>query len=196
VLSLSVNDNVFLSDEIALLSKDGVVHGFPLPIRICYYRLKGFAFIYHNMTLGQRLEARIKHFAHIISLGYAVFPQDIGARSLFKRIGGNYPLCCLVLLTKTEGKEVTLEEITDKGELVERLVLINEQQFPYWFRYVKAYSSVYPSSQIATYSQVMRGQLSRALDKVPCYEIKTPRPFLENQREKFQQVIQTLERTI
>ena len=196
ILSLSVHDNVFLSDEITLLSKDGVVYSFPSPLRICLYRLKGMNSVYHKMTPQQKLETKIKHFAHILSLGYAALPSDISAEKLFQRIGGTYPLHCLVLLTRTKDKDVAITEITDKRALVERLVLMNEQQFPYWFKYVRAYSSVYPSSQVASHSQVIRGNLSEALDKVACYEIKTPHKFSENHCDKFQQVIQNLGRVV
>ncbi len=196
ILSLNVHNNVFLSDEITLLSKDGMVYSFPSPIRICYYRLKGMASVYRKMTLQQKLETRIRHFAHILSLGYAAFPLDISAEKLFKRIGGVYPLRCLILLTRTEGENIDVTEITNKKELVERLVLINEQQFPHWFKYVSAYSSVYPSSQIASYSQVMVDNLSEALGKVQCYEIKAPHKLSESHRDKFQQLIQTLGRVI
>jgi len=196
ILNLSVRNNVFLSDEITLLSKDGVVYSFPAPIRMCYYRLKGMTSVYHKITLQQKLEAKIKHFAHILSLGYAAFPSDIGAEKLFERIGGAYPLRCLVLLTKTRSKNIDVTEITNKKALVERLVLINEQQFPYWCKYVSAYSSVYPSSQVASYSQAKVDNLSQALDKVPCYEIKAPHKFTESHRDKFRQVIQTLGRVV
>jgi len=196
ILGLSVHDNVFLSDEIIILSNDGVVYSFPSPIRIYNYNLKGMALPYPEMTPQQKLEIRIKHFAHILSLGYAKLPLRISAEKLFKRIGGAYPLRCLLLLTRTEGENIDVTEIANKKELVERLVLINQQQFPYWFKYVSAYSSVYPLSQVASCSQVMMDNLSEALDKVACYEIKAPYNFSESHRDKFQQVIQTLGRVI
>ncbi len=99
---------------------------------------------------------------------------------------------CLFLLTRANGEDIDVTEITDKRELVERLVLINEQQFPYWRKYISAYSSVYPSSQVAAYSQVMMDNLSQALDKVACYEIKTPHKFSKGHRDKFRQVVQSL----
>jgi len=196
ILSLNTNNNVFLSDEITLLSKDGVVYSFPSSIRICYERLKGMTSAYNKLTPQQILGTRIRHFAHILSLGYVVFPTDISAERFFKKIGGAYPLRCLVILTKYRGENMDVTKIANKNELVERLVLINAQQFPYWFKYVSAYSSVYPSSQIASYSQVVMDNLSEALDKVPCYEIKTPHKFSKNQNDKFQRAIQNLERVV
>ncbi len=192
ILSLNAHNNTFLSDEVTIFSSDGVIYSLPLPIRIYNSHLKGITSASHKMTCLQKLEVKMKHCIYLISLGYAKLPTGLRAESLFERAGGVYPLRCLVLLTRVGGGEVTLEEITDKGEFVERLVLINEQQFPYWFRYIKAYSSVYPSSQVATYSQRMRARLSETLAKVPCYEIKTPRRFSERQRREFQQLMQTL----
>jgi len=192
ILSLSFHDNVFLSDEIAFLSRDGTVYGFPSSIRICLYRLKGMNFVYRKMKPQQKLEMRLKHFAHILSLGYAAFPSDISANKFFQKMGGVYPLHCLVILTKTSGEDISITEIANKKELVERLVLINEQQYPYWCKYVSAYSFVYPSSQVALYSQLMADNLSQALDKIACYEIKTPHKFSKDHSDKFQQVIQTL----
>lgn len=192
ILSLSFHNNVFLSDEITVLSNDGIVYSFPSPIRIYYYNLKGVTLPYQEMTPRQKLEVKIKYFVYVLSLGYAKLPLHINADKLFERIGGAYPLRCLILLTKTRGENIDVTEITNKKALVEWLVLINKQQFPYWFNYVSAYSSVYPSSQVASYSQVMADNLSKALDKVACYEIKAPHKFLESHRDKFQQVIQTL----
>lgn len=195
ILSLNVHDSIFLSDEITVLSNDGMVYSFPSPIRIYYYDLESMT-PQHQMTPQQKLEVKIKHSICILSLGYAKLPLHINAEKLFEGIGGAYPLRCLVLLTKTSGEDIDVTEITDKKELVERLVRINEQQFPYWFKYVSAYSSVYPSSQVASYSQVTIDNLSQALDKVACYEIKAPHKFSKGHRAKFQQVIQTLRKVI
>jgi len=191
ILNLSAHDSIFLADEITVLSNDGMVYSFPSPIRLYYYDMKGVTPL-HRMTPQQKLEVKIKHYIYILSLGYAKLPLGIKAEELFERIGGVYPLRCLFLLTKTNGEDIDVTEIADKKQLVERLVLINEQQFPYWYKYVSAYSSVYPSSQVAAYSQVMMDNLSQALDKVACYEIKTPHKFSKDHRDKFQQVIQTL----
>jgi len=196
ILNLSTSNNLFLSDEITLLSNDGVVYSFPSPIRIYSHNLKSVAIRYQEMTPQQELEAKIKHFVYVLSLGYAKFPLYINAEKLFGRIGGVYPLRCLILLTRTEGINMEVTEIANKKELVERLVLINEQQFPYWFKYVSAYSSVYPSSQVASYSQAVRDNLSEALDTIPCYEIKAPHKFLESHREKYHQVVQTLAKVV
>lgn len=193
ILSLNTHNNVFLSDEITILSNDGVIYSFPLPIRIYHHNLKGMTSISHELTPQQKLEARIKHYVYILSLGYAKFPISIRTDELFKRIGEAYPLRCLILFTRMVGKNLDVTEIGNKKELVERLALITKQQFPYWFKYVTAYSSVYPSSQVASYSKLMREHLSKALEKVACYEIKAPLKFSESQRVEFQQVIQTLE---
>lgn len=195
ILSLNLRDSIFLSDEITVLSNAGMVYSFPTPIRIYYYDLESMT-PYYRMTARQKLEVRIKHYIYILSLGYAKLPLHINAEKLFKGIGAAYPLRCLVLLTKASGEDIDLTEITDKKELVERLVRINEQQFPYWFKYVSAYSSVYPSSQVASYSQVTMDNLSQALDKVACYEIKAPHKFSKGHRAKFQQAIQTLRKVI
>jgi len=191
ILNLSASDSIFLSDEIIILSNDGMIYSFPLPIRIYHYDLEGMS-PHHQMTPQQKLEVKIKHYIYILSLGYAKLPLCINAEELFKRIGGVYPLRCLFLLTKTNGDDIDVTEIANKKELVEQLVLINEQQFPYWCKYVSAYSSVYPSSQVASYSRVMADNLSQVLDKVACYEIKTPHRFSKDHRDKFQQVVQTL----
>ncbi len=190
ILSLNVHDGVFLSDEITVLSNDGMVYSFPSPIRLFYYNLK--CMTPHRMTPQQKLEVKIKHYIYILSLGYAKLPLHINARELFERVGGVYPLRCLFLLTKTNGEDIDVAEITNKKQLVERLVLINDQQFPYWCKYISAYSSVYPSSQVASYSRVMVDNLSQALDKVNCYEINVPHRFSKVQRDRFVQVIQTL----
>ena len=191
ILSLNVHDSIFLSDEITVFSNDGMVYSFPSPIRLYHYDLKGIT-PHHRMTPQQKLEVKIKHYIYLLSLGYAKLPLCINAEELFERMGGVYPLRCLILLTKTGSEDIDVTEIANKKELAERLVLINEQQFPYWCKYVSAYSSVYPSSQVASYSPVMRDNLSQVLDKIACYEIKTPRQFSKDHRDKFQQVIQTL----
>jgi len=193
ILGLGANNDAFLSDEITLLSNDGVVYSFPSPIRIYYYDLEGML-PHHQMTFQQKLEVRIKHLIYVLSLGYAKLPLHISAEKLFKRIGRTCPLRCLILLTRTKDENIDVMEIANKKELVKRLVIITEQQFPYWFKYISAYSSLYPSSQVASYSQLMVNNLSEALEKVACYEIKTPHNFSKSYREKFQQVIQTLKR--
>ena len=194
LLSLNAPDNTFLADEITVLSHDGVIYSLPLPIRIYHHNLKDMTSIAHKLTPQQKLEVRMKHYIYRLSLGYIKLPLSIRPEKLFNRIGGTYPLRCLTLLTRTQGESIEVREIADRKELAERLFLINEQQFPYWFKYVSAYSSVYPSSRVASHSQVMREHLSQALDNVACYEIKVPRRLPASHREEFQKAIKTLER--
>lgn len=196
ILNLSLHNNVFLSDEITLVSDEGTVYSFPSPIRIYYRNLKDMPRPYQEMTPQQKSEVKIKRLIYILSLGYAKLPLRISAEKLFERTGGVYPLRCLILLTRTKDKDIDVTEIANKKALVEQLVLISEQQFPYWFKYVSAYSSVYPSSQVASYPRMVADNLSCALDKVPCYEIKTPYKFSESHRNRFQQVIQSLGKAI
>lgn len=191
ILSLDVNNNAFLSDEITLLSNDGVIYSFPSPIRVYHYNLGGISH-HHKMAFRQNLEVRLKHYIYILSLGYAKLPLCINAEKLFERVGGAYPLRCLILLTTTRGDNVQVTEIADKKELINRLVTITQQQFHYWFKYVSAYSSLYPSSQVASYSQTIVDNLAKALSKVACYKITIPHNFSKSHRDKFQQAIKTL----
>lgn len=192
LLSLNGDNNVFLSDEITLLSREGVIYSFPTPVRAYYYNLRSKTGALNNLTSRLKFEALIKHAVHFLSSGYLKFTVNIAADKLFKRTGGVYPLRRLIFLTRTSGDDIDVTEISDKTALIERLALMSEQQFPYWGKYVSAYSSVFPSSQLANYQQVMRKHLSAALDRVSCYEFKTPRKFLEKHSDKFRQVIQTL----
>ncbi|MFC2021446.1 hypothetical protein ACFLU1_06695 [Chloroflexota bacterium] len=192
LLSLNNDNNVFLSDEITLLSSEGVIYSFPLPIRIYYHNLKAKTLASGKITARQKLEAILKHYLYLLSLGYVKFALSIDADKLFERTGGIYPLHRLFSLTRTMDKAINVTEISDKKALVERLALVNERQFPRWGKYVSAYSSVFPSSQLATYPRLMRAHLSSALDKVTCYEIKAPYRFEARHRDKFRQIIQTL----
>jgi hypothetical protein len=194
LLSLNTSNNVFLSDELTLLSNDGEIYSLPTPVRICHHNLKGMTSASHKLTPQQKLEAKVKHCIYRLSLSYVKLLLSVRPEKLFNRIGGTCPLSCLVLLTRTQGENIEVREITDKKELVERLFLINKQQFPYWFKYASAYASVYPSSQLALYSQVMREHLSRALDKAACYEITAPYRLPTGYHEQFQKTIETLER--
>jgi hypothetical protein len=194
LLSLDAPDNTFLADETTVLSHDGVIYSLPLSIRIYHRNLKDMTSLASKLTPRQKLEAKTKQYIYRLSLGYIKLPLCIRPEKLFNRIGGACPLRCLTLLTRTQDEGIGIRDIADKKDLVERLIRINEQQFPYWCKYVSAYSSVYPSSRVASYSQVMKEHLSQALDRVACYEIKIPHRLPAGHREELQQVMKTLER--
>ena len=195
ILSLNLHNNNFLSDEITLLSKNGVIYSFPSPIRIYHHNLVDMSH-HHQITPWQNFEARLKHIVHVSSLRYVKLPLIVNADKLFRQVGKECTLRCLILLTRIKDDKISVTEITDKKELVKRIVTFTEQQFPYWLKYASAYSSIYPSSQVASYSQLMVNNLTEALDKIACYEIKTPYNFTESHRGEFQQVIQNLKRHV
>ena len=151
---------------------------------------------HHQITPWQNLEARSKHVIHVLSLRYVKLPLTVNADTLFEGVGKACPLHCLILLSRIKDDNISVTEITDKKELAKCIVTFIEQQFPYWLKYASAYSSIYPSSQVASYSQLMTNNLTEALDRVACYEIKTPHNFTESHRGEFQQVIQNLKRHV
>lgn len=179
MITNSMGGSTFLSDDLTLLSGKGVVYSFPAPIQIFQYNLKGTPGIYGKMSRVDKFEMAIKHLAYVLSLKYGKLPVSISPEKLFSKIGGAYPLHCLVLLTSTRADRLGLVGDIDKEELVKRLILINKHQFHYLDECISAYYS--QESRANSYWQASRDILFDALRQVTCYEIKMP--FLSTHQE-------------
>lgn len=164
--------STFLSDDLTLLSGEGVVHSFLSPLQIFQYNLKDAPGIYGKMTPREKFELAIKYLAHVLSLKYGKLPVSISPEKLFGKVGGAYPLHCLVLLTSTNSDRVELAGNIGKEELVERLLWINKYQFPYFDECLLAYHS--PESKANLRWQASGDTLFNALRQATCYEIKVP----------------------
>lgn len=174
---------VFLSDDLTLLSSEGVVHSFPSPLQIYKYNLKGAPGICEKMAKVGKFEMAIKHLAYILSLKYGKLPVAVSPEKLFNKVGGTYPLHCLVLLTKSNSDKIKLVGDIGKEELVERLIWINKYLFPYFDECILVYSA--SRGQTNLHQRPSRDILANALRQAICYEIKVP---FTNSRSTHQEI--------
>lgn len=174
MLNLIGDGGIYLSNEPIIISNDGMVYSFPSYIHFYHYNLKGNPQFSEKLKIEDKIELELKHLVYLLSLKYGSFSLNIDSKKLFKEIGDKYPLQSLILLTKTNRKEVKILENIDKKELVERLITINKFEMQYFSDYLMAYSYIYPENTVTSYWQTLENNLVSALSKTPCHEVVIP----------------------
>lgn len=189
ILNLIRDNNAFLSDEITILSNNGMIYNFPLPIRIYNHNLVNNLHFRKNITLSKIFKIKSKYLIYRLSLKYIKFPQHVEAEKLFDRIGEKSPIHSLVLLSKTTENKIKLVQDINKEEFVKRLIFINKCQFRRFFEYLSAYSSCYPKSESASYWQISEKNILKSIKKARCFEIEIPSKYDYSSFEKFDNVL-------
>lgn len=177
-----MGNNIFLCDEVAILSRGGIVYSFPSPILLYKYNLKGVPGIYRRMTMLNKFEVGIKYLAYILSLKYGKLPFAISPERLFSKVGGAYPIHCLALLTRANSDRVELAGNIGKEELVERLTLINKHQFHYLNKCIPMQGHWRTTKDI----------LFDALRQVTCCEIKMPLTNSQSTHQEIKMVLREI----
>ena len=177
ILGLSLEKNSkFLGNEPVIISDAGLVYSFPSRIRLYHYNLKYIPQIYKMLTQREHFEFLLKHLLYIFSLKYACLGLEIDPYEIFEMVGDKHPLRALVLLTRSnrETGTVAIKENIDKQLLIDRLVFINRDEMLYFSRTMRAYSYIYPESEVALYWKTLADNLSKTLSSVNCHEIELP----------------------
>lgn len=193
ILNLSLEtDSLFLGNEPVIVSSDGMVYSFPSRIRLYHYNLKYIPQIYKRLTQGERLDFHMKHLIYLLSLKYGCLGLEIDPYKIFKKIGDKHPLQGLILLTRNNKSAdgIIIKENIDKRLLIDRLVFINRDEMLYFSKCMRAYSYIFPDSEIASYWQTLAVNLSKTLSKISCHEIELP---LEYTSEVYQEIYKFLE---
>ena len=190
MLNLIDNGGIYLSNEPIIISNKGKVYSFPSHIHFYHYNLKGASKFSGSLKIKDKIELELKHLIYILSLKYGSFPLNINAEKVFEKIGDEYPLQSLILLTKTNRNGITILENIDKKELVERLILVNMFEMQYFSDILMAYSYVFPKNITKSFWEIFEDNLLSALSKIPCHEVKIPFEYNEKVYEEIHQLIQ------
>ena len=176
---LSRGISQFMGDEFLILSEDGHVWNFPVPLSLLRRNLASNPFLKNKLTLPERSRLAVSWLAYALSAGRVKLALSMEVSRLFPNaeIRSRLPLGGLGLLVPTDGSELDVRPIRDANQLVERLVAINSFEFRFFRPALDAYASVYPSSPVASYENRSRDILLRLVERVPCFEIEIPRRF-------------------
>ena len=184
------NDVAFLSDEMSILSKNGMMYNFPLPIRVYNHNLMYNSYFSEKMNLADIFKIRLKYFVYLLSFKYIKLPHQINTEQLFDRIEEKWAINSLILLSRSSRNKIKVISDIDKKDFIQRLILVNRYQFKHFSEYLFAYSSCYPKSETAFYWQILDTNLLESIDKACCYEIKIPFKYDYNQFNKLDEILE------
>lgn len=165
---------IFLGDEYVILSKEGMVYSFPLPIHISNYHVRKDAPYYQKLALSTKMDVKLKRLLYILTLKYANIPTYVEPKSLFDEFGGKFNLNYLILLTPRGNSSVKVKSISEKKEVSKKLTIIDKHQFWYSYEYLLGYSYVFPKSKVASYFETLEQNLCSSLTNTNCYEVEIP----------------------
>jgi len=164
----------YLSNESCIVANDGFVYGFPSDINLYYYNIKN-DYLSNRLSYKDKLGLLLNNLVYRLSFRYASFPLSIGPTKLFGKMESRVPLSSLILLTKTNKEHLKTKQYDDKTDLIQKLVLINTFEMSYLFNLLEKYSYVFPETNVVSeYRKNVRDNLTKALEKVPCFEVEIP----------------------
>jgi hypothetical protein len=167
----------YLSNEKCIIADDGSAYGFPTDIDLYYYNAKN-EYLSQRLSFRNRANLLINYLIYRLSFRYASFPVHVNPTKLFAEIENKAPLSSLILLTKTKNDSIKVKEHVDKKELISRLVLVNVFEMPYLLNLLQRYSYIFPEVNLAlTYTDGLEDNLTKALEKISCFEVEIPRKY-------------------
>jgi hypothetical protein len=167
----------YLSNERCIIANDGLVYGYPSDINLYYYNTKN-DYLSNQLSYRDKLGLLLNNLIYRLSFRYASFPLSIDPIKLFGKIESKVPLSSLILLTKTNKDRVQTKQFSDKTDLIVKLVLINAFEMSYLFNLLEKYSYVFSeTNMVSEYRRSLKDNLTKALEKVPCFEVEIPRTY-------------------
>jgi hypothetical protein len=163
----------FLANEKIILSSNGTVYSFPIPIDIYYYNLQASPSILEKIRLKEKIDLKLKHLIYRFSNRYATFPLEIDPARLWK-LGTKCHLKTVFLLLKTNRKHVKIIENCQKEEIIRRIMVISKFDMKDLLEALEAYSFFYPSLDLNSFWKKFQEILSNALKNVSCHIIEIP----------------------
>lgn len=158
----------FFSDEISIISVNGDLYSFPVPIRIFKYNSK----LISNLGVLNSLKLNLSFLLNIFSIKKIKLPLFLDVEQTFPKIGNTGYLKYLFLLKESKGDTVKLNEIS-KDKFVQKVMKINKQQFKYFSNILSAYS-VIEKDFVSNYLKLFEKTLFKLLDDLDYYEIEIP----------------------
>lgn len=174
ILYLAERGN-FMANEKIILSKNGDLYSFPTSVHLYNYNLESCPQLSRKMHFEERIKLKMKYLLYLVSHKYASFPLEVPPIRFWK-IEDKSPLYYVILLTKTNRKDIKIIENVDIERIIERIIIINKFDMKYFFEILQAYSYIYPGSSVnpENYWKSFRNNLLAALKKAFCYEIEIP----------------------
>ena len=166
----------FMADDRVIIHKDKVL-SFPLHVSLFTFRVK------HLPTENPR------GFWDKVRLVKYLWRNSKYATNEVK-IANSSTLRALLSIVKTNKEKISVREANLK-ETVDKLITSMEMEmvhspvmmgmsFGRYFKYMLAYSFVFPDSPVATYSDDLKGGLEDILENVRAYEVEIPLKYDSN----------------
>jgi len=166
----------FLSDNYISVNNGNIV-GHPTSLSIFTYNLAPI--IAKNMTKKEKLQLTLKRYIYKATGGYAKFFTKINPARIFGNIEASAPISALFVFLPHEGP-VHFEEIS-RLEAVERLLLNQMLEFPFFNRYITEYSFALCGTSFATHWNKYREVLDDNLPyDIPFVKVYVPTRYDES----------------
>lgn len=191
----------YLGDDLALLSKDGILYSYPTRIRMFYYNFDEFPKYCAYLGVRKRLLLHLQRLSqHVYAGAKKVMPSDslflaLIARTaiLFKnvafcplpvrQIGGEatktaeqIPLQAVFLLTRVTSDSPSLSKCSST-ELMERIIASVDEDYSYLNQQFRAYRFLCPERDLITLQNLLQRRfdiLIGALTRTQTFHLRIP----------------------
>lgn len=177
----------FLSDNFTIITDKNTL-GFIEPLNIFTYNLKN---VKSDIKITEKMGILLRYTLYIISRGYIkifkrVNPSDVYGKKIKKFTNLKY---VFLIIPKKNLKVIEKIQIS-KGEMVDHILFNQIIEFPYFNRYITAYSYCYPESDISKHWLGYKKNLERNLNISKFYKVYVPTKY---NNSTFNQILQAIE---
>ena len=179
----------FISDNYTILKPDGTLMGFVEPLNLFTYNSGEMQ---DKIKITQNIELKINYLIYKITGGYVkIFtkmnPFDILSGKIKEKTNLN---ALFLIIPSKKLKKMELSEIS-KVEMIEHIIFNQKIEFPFFNRYITAYSYVYPDSEFSNHWKSYKKNLNNNLNlDIPLYKICVPLSYENNVFNDIQKVIE------
>lgn len=173
------NPNIkFISDEFVIVTQDGRVLPFLMPIAFYDYNFQLNTKLNTCLSTTDRMNLKIKKFIRILSKDKVKIPTYIDIRRhLPNNIqSGSCELKKFFVLSKTSARHLEFQEI-NLSSFVSDILKINNYQFRYFNNFLQNENSPYVHASLDSWQISQRRILEKALRKSVFLELKIPSDF-------------------
>jgi hypothetical protein len=156
------NNYQFISDNYSIITSKQIVFGFIEPLNIFSYNLN--IDVRKAMSRYQIFILQLKNILYKISQGYIKIFTPINPSSIFE-IGkeGNLKAIYLIIPQNHENDDIKLQQIS-KDLMIGHLMYNQKLEFPFFNKYLSAYSYVYPGNSLVYFWENYVGNLGESLN--------------------------------
>lgn len=170
----------FLGDDKIILSKNLDLFSCPTHINIFEYKKNNL----QNETF-RNSSGKLAASSFIKYIDFIRFLQDSDSNRFtnYSYIKKSSKLNALILITRTNKNNISVNKVTSNyastklalnnlGDIIKGHTFKVFDSGQYYYKYILAYSHIYPNNSLLAYWEDLRNELCSMLRSIPCYEIE------------------------